>query len=188
MENNNFPIALRFRPTKKEKLAYLLYKVNGKQLPCNNSTFVATIDDFYGEHEPWNIFKGPVDHEYHFFTSSSSNYKLKKGITWKEYDKITIFDSRKQPIGLLKRFNCFNTREKRGWILEEYTLADKFKCCAKDEYRDYAFCTVKKVARGDFDTGDIGSLEVFFDEMLRRSNTSSRCPKRFGIDAITNFP
>ncbi|XP_012829176.1 PREDICTED: uncharacterized protein LOC105950375 [Erythranthe guttata] len=158
MENNNFPIALRFRPTKKEKLAYLLYKVNGKQLPCNNSTFVATIDDFYGEHEPWNIFKGLADHD------------------------------RKQPIGLLKRFNCFKTREKRGWILEEYTLADKFKCCAKDEYKDYAFCTVKKVARGDFDTGDIGSLEVFFDQMLRRNNISSRCPKRFGIDTIMNFP
>ncbi|KAI3464081.1 hypothetical protein Pfo_020744 [Paulownia fortunei] len=62
-----FATGMRFQPSEEERIAYLLYKVNGKPLPRNNFIFISTVD-LYGDKEPWEICQDSGNHENYFFT------------------------------------------------------------------------------------------------------------------------
>ncbi|KAI3463854.1 hypothetical protein Pfo_020517 [Paulownia fortunei] len=179
----NFPTGMRFQPSEKEKIDYLLYKVNRKPLRCDDFISINTVD-IYSDEEPWEIFKDPEDHENYFFTrlkvvKHTGKYGKRFGRVvgkgmWQMYSyEVSISDSKKEEIDFLKRFqykNKKNADQDGKWFLEQYTLADKFKCCVKDEYIDYTFCWVYKYHEGSDQEKRSLDIDRFFDQMLEENS------------------
>ncbi|KAI3464080.1 hypothetical protein Pfo_020743 [Paulownia fortunei] len=175
-----FPVGMRFQPSEKEKIAYLLYKVNGKPLPSDDFISINTVD-IYGDEEPWEIFKDFEDHEKYFFTRLKSYGKryrriVGKGV-WQRYAyDVSICDSKNEEIGFLKRYqykNKKNVDQDGNWFLKQYILADKFKCCVKDEYIDYTFCSVSRYHEGSDKEKRSQDIVSFFDQMLEENSKAS---------------
>ncbi|KAL9170785.1 hypothetical protein ABFS82_04G169400 [Erythranthe guttata] len=181
MANSSTPL------TEEEKITYLLCTMAGRPFPFTTpAAAINTIDDVDECKEPWEISAGPADQEYNFYTKLRNNVgqsekPVGEGI-WKFYDQSSIFlmnGRHDPPIGSVRKFRYHNKRnanESRKWILKEYTIADRFKCCVPKNNEDYALCTiVKKVSGRDAGGSSSGLvtrnlLQGFFDQTLRENS------------------
>ncbi|GFQ06251.1 NAC domain-containing protein 78 [Phtheirospermum japonicum] len=169
----------RFHPSDEEKITYLLYKVSGLPLPCDN--FI-DMDDLYGEKEPWEIFGDSDEGELYFFTvlkkigkkGNRGDYKrFSRNVgtgTWSNKGrKVPIYRKGIRDIIGYKR--CFRYERKiegmgdnGTWLLKEYTLPDKVVRRLEEEYKDYVLCVLKRKSLGKGASGRGGENDQDYVE------------------------
>ncbi|KAL0421804.1 UNVERIFIED_CONTAM: hypothetical protein Slati_3203300 [Sesamum latifolium] len=183
-------IGTRFEPSGPECIAYLLHKVSGERLASEFFISFPTIDIYGDEVEHPSLIFPASDHDENYFYS-----RLKKinnddhqvyttrasgnGV-WAECGpRDIVLDSKRGVLGFLNVFKyegkiTHSSNEEDNnheWLLKEYTLSDKLKCCClKMEYVDFMFCMVKRnpEVKVDPEKHSDWFLDSFFDEMSKQ--------------------
>ncbi|KAK4725477.1 hypothetical protein R3W88_028256 [Solanum pinnatisectum] len=126
-------LGVRFRPTDKQLIRYLIKFVASKNYVCNDIEF----EDLYGSKKPWELLKDSSDTKYFFTQLKKLEPRHTKfirtlvgGGSWKGKGKGKPVGAKK--FGIKKTYN-YEENKKDGkdevndvsWIMKEYSLDDK---------------------------------------------------------------
>ncbi|GER33323.1 NAC domain containing protein 2 [Striga asiatica] len=167
----DYPLGFRFSPTDEECIRYLLGFVTGNPLPSHNHI---SVDDLYGESEPWDLFGSSAAAGCRYFftrlkrvgggsTAAARRYSRNVGQgTWSNKgQKSEVFCGKGGLIGHTRSFR-YQPRKSpargpaRGrWALKEYALAEDRVMKGRVVRPDYVLCLLKKKKNG----GDVNDDE-----------------------------
>ncbi|KAL0406425.1 UNVERIFIED_CONTAM: hypothetical protein Slati_3956400 [Sesamum latifolium] len=145
------------------------------------------IIDIYGEEDPSHIFPTSDHGKYYFFTklkkanNNDEKYsrRSKKGIWSRCAETESVFDKKGAPFKFLKVFRyegqMVNSSDDEDnniheWLLNEYTLAERFENCVKEEFADFALCKVKRNPQVNANPGKMHEymIQHLIDQVLEQ--------------------